>query len=257
MEIEIQKIIRIAEIAGEEILKIYKKDFEISHKEDDSFKSGFSLLTEADLAADSIIKEKLKESFPEIPVLSEEGGEIPYEERKNWEKFWMVDPLDGTKEFVNKTGEFTVNIALIKNKKPVLGVVCVPIKETCYYTDKNGAFKKTGDGKIIKLPVESSRKNFVVVASRSHKSEKTDELIQDLNDGKKIEVLSMGSSLKLCLVAEGVADIYPRLAPSKEWDTAAAHAIVNAAGKKVLEYGKENELKYNKENLLNPGFIVK
>ena len=207
-----------------------------------------------------------------FPVLSEEGKQLDYAVRQQWDTLWIVDPLDGTKEFIKRNGEFTVNIALVKNSVPVLGVIYVPVKKELYFAvEGKGAFKMTGlmgleDDSVTleqmideaeRIPLNDSRDHFVVVASRSHLSPETEEFIAELK--KKygtVELISSGSSIKICLVAEGVADVYPRFAPTMEWDTAAGHAIARAAGMEVYQSGKNEPLRYNKENLLNPWFIV-
>lgn len=254
-KVNIQNIVEIAKEAGKEILDIYEQDFDVEDKRSSSFKEGTSPLTKADLASDKVIKENLKGLYPEIPILSEEGKEMPYEKRKDWDLFWLIDPLDGTKEFIKKNGEFTVNIALIKDNQPVLGVVYVPVKDIAYYADENGSFKQESGREPQKLPIQEEHEKLRVVASKSHFNDETKEYIESL--GKDYELVNAGSSLKLCLVAEGSADIYPRLGPTIEWDTAAAHAIVRFAGKSVQEYNSDSELTYNKKNLLNPYFIVK
>ena len=242
--------ITAAEKASEEILKVYHSgDFQPEAKGD------ASPLTLADKRAHQCIVDILQSSG--LPILSEEGKSIPFEERKQWDYFWMVDPLDGTKEFIKRNDEFTVNIALIHKGKPVLGVVAVPVTGDVYYaTDGEGAFLKRA-GKEIKLtqrePLDLKRSGLRVVASRSHMNEETKDFINSLTDA---ELVTAGSSLKFMLLAEGKADVYPRYAPTMEWDTAAAHAIVQAVGLNVTEYGTGKELTYNKENLLNPYFLV-
>jgi len=232
------------------ILSIYEGDMEIEIKEDKS------PLTLADKYVHKEIESFLKENYP-YPILSEEGKDIEYSERKNWKKFWLVDPIDGTKEFIKKNGEFTVNIALIENGKPVFGAIYIPVKDILYYGDKKGSFKvedlSTGE-KSTMLPDRNIKKTdkIKIVASRSHISEETKQFIESI-EGEK-EIISVGSSIKLCLVAEGIADIYPRFSPTMEWDIAAGHAIVNGANKRVIEEGKDTEIVYNKENLLNPNF---
>jgi len=238
-----------ADVACAEILKVYHTaDFSIESKVDNS------PLTIADKNAHHAIVNILKGS--ELPILSEEGKTIPYDERKNWKQFWMVDPLDGTKEFIKRNGEFTVNIALIENCKPVLGVVSIPVTGEMYYGAAGiGAFKKSG-GQTISLPVRQQidiKKNGLrVVASRSHLNAETETFINKLSSPV---LVSKGSSLKFLMLADGQADLYPRFAPTMEWDTAAAHAVVNQCGIKVLQQGKDQELMYNKENLLNPYFL--
>ena len=248
-DIELEKIVTIAKEAGDAIMEIYKKDFAVEYKEDDS------PLTEADTKANEIICKALFELYPEIPMLSEENKEVPHIERKEWEYYWCIDPIDGTKEFIKKNGEFTVNIALIHKNTPVLGVVYAPAIDEMYKAKKgNGAYKNNQ-----KLPLKTNpnpEKKLTVVASKSHLSQETQEFIDKL-DTKEIEQISRGSSLKLCMVAEGIADIYPRLAPTMEWDTAAADAIVRESGKMTYAKEEKKPMVYNKENLLNPWFVVR
>lgn len=249
--------------AGEEILKVYESDFAVEHKEDNS------PLTLADKNAHTIISEILK--VTNFPVLSEEGKLIDYAERSQWKHFWMVDPLDGTKEFVKRNGEFTVNIALIHKQRAILGVIYIPVTKTLYFAAEGiGSFKwQNTDFKIQidslkdilnfskKLPVENPNKKFTIVASRSHLSEETRMFIDGIKTmHKEVEFISSGSSIKLCLVAEGSADIYPRFAPTMEWDTAAGQAICEVAGKNVIDYSTNKTLLYNKQDLLNNWFIV-
>ncbi len=233
---------------GEEIMKVYNDEFEVYIKEDDS------PLTIADQNANKVIVTKLIKT--NIPVLSEEGRSIPYSERKDWERLWIVDPLDGTKEFVKRNGEFTVNIALIENGSPVLGVIYVHVKKILYFASKEGAFKRSGDV-LEKLPINKEKKKYVAVGSRSHMSEETKEFFDGLKETHgEIEVVSMGSSLKICLVAEGIADVYPRFAPTMEWDTAAGQAIAKFAGKSLIDYSTKKEMLYNRDQLRNNWFIV-
>lgn len=255
MKINIQEIIQIAQDAGKAILEIYEQDFEVFQKNDES------PLTAADEAANAIILKGLLAAYPHIPYISEEVKQKDYAERKNWEYCWLIDPLDGTKEFIKKNGEFTVNIALIHNGIPVLGVVYVPVTNETYYAQQGlGAFKMSANGeeqKIQNKQYYKDEKSVVVVASRSHMTQEVLDFVEDLKaQGKEVEFLSSGSSLKFCLVAEGKAHVYPRLAPTMEWDTAAAHAICLGAGKNVLVYETKEALKYNREDLLNPWFIV-
>lgn len=248
--------------AGEAIMKIYEKDFEIAYKED------ASPLTAADSAANAIIMSYL--SATEIPVISEENKQLPYNERKEWISCWVVDPLDGTKEFIKRNGEFTVNIALITNGVPQFGVIFVPATKTLYFGDvAKGKSYKAVINKINNTveailqfaeeikPVEDES-ILRVVGSRSHMSQDTQDFVDSLkeNTNKEIEIVSKGSSLKFCLVAEGNADIYPRFAPTMEWDTAAGQAICKAVGLLVIDNTTKKELMYNKENLLNPYFLV-
>jgi 3'(2'), 5'-bisphosphate nucleotidase len=247
--------------AGVEILQIYNRDFEVTYKADES------PLSEADTASNTIICNLLRD-LNNLPILSEENKEIAYSDRKNWNSFWLVDPLDGTKEFIKKNGEFTVNIALIENGIPVLGVVYAPVLNTLYYGfSGRGSFKCENIKEDMpfesivtsskKLPIQKTDSVYKVVASRSHKNEETIAFVDNLKSKyASIEEVSIGSSLKLCLVAEGNADIYPRLGPTMEWDTAAAHAVVKHAGKSVKIHNEDKELCYNKPNLLNPWFVV-
>jgi len=246
-DIELDNIITIAKEAGVAIMKIYKKDFKIEYKDDKS------PLTQADTKANEIICQKLKELYPNIPIMSEENKQTEYELRKKWEYYWCIDPIDGTKEFIKKNGEFTVNIALIYKDTPVLGVVYASVLDDIYYAKQGlGAFKNE-----TKLPIKRTDNKYVIVASKSHMSDETQNYIDTIETKKEKVLISKGSSLKLCLVAEGLADIYPRLAPTMEWDTAAAHAVVLESGKKVVEFETGSTLKYNKEDLLNPWFVVK
>jgi 3'(2'), 5'-bisphosphate nucleotidase len=243
--------ISAAEAASREILTIYNSsDFQVETKGDNS------PLTIADKKAHHAIVRLLEPAG--LPILSEEGKNIPYDKRKDWEYFWMVDPLDGTKEFIKRNGEFTVNIALIHEGKPVLGVVAVPVSGEVYFAAHGtGAFKRAGGGDYPlpkRNPVDLNSAGLRVVASRSHMNPETEAFIQKL-EGPSL--VSKGSSLKFILVAEGNADVYPRFAPTMEWDTAAAHAIVNEAGLKVFHQNDTSELTYNKADLLNPNFIVR
>lgn len=258
--------IRAAIDAGKAIMDIYadpESDFEIERKSDNS------PLTKADKAAHNLIVNVL--SVTPFPILSEEGKDISFAQRKKWNTFWLVDPLDGTKEFIKKNGEFTVNIALIQKGVPVLGVIFVPVRKDLYFsTDSFGAYKLTGLDcssqpsmdeilqKSSRLPVSLGHQGIVVVASRSHQSSDTTDFIENLRkQGQPVTLISSGSSLKICLVAEGSADIYPRFAPTMEWDTAAGHAIARGAGCDVFHIDGRTPLKYNKEDLHNPWFIVK
>ena len=237
-----------AKKAGDKILQIYGEDFSVSYKEDKS------PLTIADQQANDIIESYLLKT--NIPILSEEGKLTEYKERKNWKLLWIVDPLDGTKEFVKRNGEFTVNIALVKNGKPILGVIFVPVKGWLYYGSSNGSYREI-DEKKVKLPLENKSINFKVVGSRSHQSPETIKYFDDIKKRKEnVEIVSMGSSLKICLVAEGSADVYPRFAPTMEWDTAAGHAIAKHAGKKLIDLQTKQEMIYNRPRLTNNWFIV-
>ncbi|MFW5799706.1 MAG: 3'(2'),5'-bisphosphate nucleotidase CysQ family protein [Spirochaetota bacterium] len=271
--------------AGKDILEVYNSDdFSIEYKD----KEKDSPLTKADKRShksiEAVIKNliigKDKEAFP---ILSEEGEDIPYESRKEWSLFWLIDPLDGTKEFINRNGEFTVNIALVDKDKPVIGAVYVPVKDIMYFAGKDmGAYKlehfnnilmkvDSNENEIdlmkeiitqsIKLSQTKRSNNDIsavkVVASRSHMSKETEEFINKLKDKyDSIETTSAGSSLKLCMVAEGKADVYPRIAPTMEWDIAAAYVVVEEAGCDIYEWRTKKELKFNKSNLKNPYFVV-
>jgi len=243
------EVTQIARQAGEAILKIYARvDPGVTYKKDDS------PLTGADLASHERIMEGLKRLTADIPILSEEGAERPYSERRPWARFWLVDPLDGTKEFIKKNGEFTVNIALVKEGVPVLGVVYAPVLSRAYLGAQGlGAWRQEdgGEREMIRA-TGSGQSSLAVVASRSHAGAALEAFLAQL---PQHHLVSMGSSLKLCLVSDGAADLYPRLGPTMEWDTGAAHAVVSAAGGEVLDFSGE-PLRYNKENLLNPHFIV-
>ena len=259
--------IRAALDAGQEIMKIYvdtETKVEIEKKADDS------PVTNADKAANELITQAL--SVTSFPILSEEGPQTTYDKRKSWTTFWMVDPLDGTKEFIKRNGEFTVNIALIKDRVPVLGVIYVPVSKELYFaTDSIGAFKVEGADCVNQFSYNEIRNNakrlplklpyhqgIVVVSSRSHKTEYCIDFIANLKkQGQPVTEINSGSSLKICMVAEGTADLYPRFAPSMEWDTAAGQVIARAAGCEVFHVDEKTPLIYNKENLLNPWFIVK
>jgi 3'(2'), 5'-bisphosphate nucleotidase len=249
----IQNIIEIAINAGNAILEIYKQDFTVEIKSDNS------PLTIADKTANEIIVNGLKK-INSIPIISEENKLTDFSERKNWQQCWIVDPLDGTKEFIKKNGEFTVNIALVENGIPVLGVVHVPAQNITYYAEKNkGSFKIenniTSSLKIRKLAEDGVLK---IVGSRSHQ---TPELLEYVEQQKlkfsNVDFVAAGSSLKFCLLAEGKADVYPRLGPTMEWDTCAGQIVATEAGAVVLRFDNNEPLLYNRENLLNPFFIVK
>ena len=250
-DLKIEVVCEIAKQAGKAIMDIYgTDDFAIEYKDDNS------PLTAADKASHEVIMVGLKKHFPDIPILSEEGADIPYVVRKEWQRFWLVDPLDGTKEFIKRNGEFTVNIALIENQEPTCGVVYVPAQDKIYLGIKEqGAWIQRGgaDSQQIKVRQPDLDKGLTVVMSRSHPSLELKEYLEDI---KVAEAFPIGSSLKLCVIAEAKADLYPRLGPTMEWDTAAGDAVVRAAGGSVNTLEGE-DLQYNKENLLNPFFIVK
>jgi 3'(2'), 5'-bisphosphate nucleotidase len=259
-----------AKQAGEAILDVYGSDFAVEQKDDKS------PLTLADKRSHEIIMDVLEQTITvnncTVPVLSEEGRGIPYDERSEWEYFWLVDPLDGTKEFVKRNGEFTVNIALIQKYKPVLGIIYIPVKDVFYFAAINfGTYKLENSENLVdnlsikelldksqRLPLTNKNKSsFTVIGSRSHTSEEFSEFVKRLNEKYgNVEFISSGSSLKLCLVAEGRADVYPRFGPTMEWDTAAGQAIVEQAEGRVMDTQTREPLRYNKENLLNPFFIV-
>jgi 3'(2'), 5'-bisphosphate nucleotidase len=269
MDVNIKELLKVVKKAGEEILKIYNTDFEILLKEDKS------PLTLADTVSNEIICDFLyKKSI--YPILSEESKEIPYIERKSWNGFWCVDPLDGTKEFINRNGEFTINVAFIEHQEPILGVVYAPYKNLIFYAEKNkGSFLNTR--KIEKKRTRKLEKEkLVIVASKSHFNKDTENFIKKIRNiftyKKKIELVNKGSSLKICMIAMGEADIYPRLGPTMEWDIAAADAIVREVGKMIYVYDnkfclcwnedesiitvKGDPMVYNKEKLVNPYFVV-
>ena len=249
---------------GLAILDVYNnEETQVEYKDDQS------PLTQADTKSNEAIMALL--SGTGIPVLSEEGKSIAYDQRQSWDLLWIVDPLDGTKEFIKRNGEFTVNIALVKNGVPVLGVIYVPVSQDLYFgmegagsfkVDRVGSYTVVDDFESLKnastpLPIEEKR-SFTVVGSRSHMNEETSSFIKSLEaEHGEADIMSRGSSLKICMVAEGKADVYPRFAPTMEWDTAAGHAIAKHAGFEMFLHDKDEPLRYNKEDLLNPWFIVK
>jgi 3'(2'), 5'-bisphosphate nucleotidase len=242
-------IVEISLDAGSKILEVYNTDFSVEHKEDKS------PLTAADMAAHHAIVDGLNRLTPEIPVLSEESANIPYETRRAWQTYWLVDPLDGTREFVKRNGEFTVNIALIEGNRSTLGVVYAPVLDVTYAALENdGAWKQQGEG--TREPIQARKFPAAmptVAGSRSHRGDTLNNFLQRLGEH---ELLSMGSSLKMCLVAEGRADVYPRFGPTSEWDTAAAQAIVETAGGHLVTLDMK-PLRYNtKDSLLNPKFMA-
>lgn len=253
--IDFDKICGIAKDAGSVIMDIYNHDVEVE------FKNDRSPLTEADKKSNELIIQSLELFHPNIPIISEENSEISYSERSLWGEFWLIDPLDGTKEFIKRNGDFTVNIALIRDGFPVFGVVYLPVDEILYCAEKgSGAFKEDPSGNLSKIfnGVHYDKlERIKVVASRSHITDEVKEFVEDLkNERKEVEMISVGSSLKLCLVAEGSANIYPRFGPTMEWDTGAAQAVVMESGRKVLNFETNELLSYNKKSLLNPWFIV-
>jgi 3'(2'), 5'-bisphosphate nucleotidase len=250
--IPIPFLLETAAAAGKKILDIYDKDFEVFTKDDQS------PLTLADQASNDLIVENLTEKFPDIPVISEENKLLGYEMRKNWEYCWLVDPLDGTKEFIKKNGEFTVNIALIRNGKPVIGLIYIPVHDVFYFAKKGlGSFRKTGSEQEVKIHTTTPGKKIIVAGSRSHRSSAMDEYLEKLKKTyREVEFVAAGSALKFTLVAEGKAHVYPRFGPTMEWDTAAGQVIVEEAGGSVRIMDDNTVMGYNRENLLNPNFIV-
>ncbi|MBO2544785.1 3'(2'),5'-bisphosphate nucleotidase CysQ [Salegentibacter sp. BDJ18] len=259
---EVYKIaINAAIESGHKIMEIYKtEDFQVESKSDES------PLTIADKSANNIINKFLRPTG--IPIISEENKQLEFSERKDWNKCWIVDPLDGTKEFIKRNGEFTVNISLIENQKPVFGVIYVPAKNELYFGDVLSQESFKGVINIGEFLFQKSNFNPItpalvgdkikVVGSRSHMNQDTLDYIENLENeyNKEVEIVSKGSSLKFCLLAEGKADVYPRFAPTMEWDTAAGHAICKAVGLNVIDKETSEELKYNRENLLNNYFLI-
>lgn len=250
MAINLPELLAIARQAGEDIMAVYD-----SAEIGASSKADNSPLTLADLASHRTIVDGLSKLAPYYPIVSEEAADVAYAARSKWSNFWLVDPLDGTKEFIKRNGEFTVNIALIENGVPVLGVVYAPVLDVCYYAARGaGAFVQRGKSRAqpIRVRQHLAGETIKVVASRSHSDARNEMLLNKLGGH---ECISMGSSLKFCLVAEGAAHFYPRLGPTMEWDTAAAHAVVSAAGGVVCDR-EGRELRYNKPDLHNPEFFV-
>lgn len=254
--------VQAAIAAGNKIMHHYQTDFEVEYKSDDS------PLTIADKEAHQTIVSFLESTG--FPILSEEGNHADYEIRKNWDTFWLIDPLDGTKEFVKKNGDFTINIALIVRNSPALGVVFVPVHKDLYWGSEKGSYttklEQSNSNEAVttlfqhgkRLPLTSERKNYVIVGSRSHMNEATHKYVEILlKERHDIEFISRGSSLKFCTLAEGNADIYPRFGPTMEWDTAAGHAVAYFAGCTILNADTQQPLIYNKLNLLNPHFIAR
>lgn len=245
----LQHVIALANDAGNKIIEVYGRSYSVEHKDDRT------PLTEADMVAHHTIVAGLNSLTPDVPILSEEEANIPYSERAGWSSYWLVDPLDGTREFIKRNGEFTVNIALVRDQRPILGVIQVPVTGTCYYASAGeGAYRQApGEPaqRIHTRPWDGGR--IVVAGSRSHNDPSFDRFLKAFDD---YEIISMGSSLKSCLVAEGRADVYLRLGRTSEWDTAAAQCVVEEAGGAVADLHMQ-PLRYNtKESLLNPHFIV-
>ncbi|MDA0679872.1 MAG: 3'(2'),5'-bisphosphate nucleotidase CysQ [Proteobacteria bacterium] len=245
----IEPVVAIARQAGDAILEVYATDFDVQAKDDES------PLTLADMASNRVIVTGLRALTPDLPIISEESGLPEFAERKKWARYWLIDPLDGTKEFVKRNGEFTVNIALIDNHRPVFGVVHVPVTNRTFTgCEGAGSAVRIGDEAPENIQVSNRSASPVrVVGSRSHRGDSLDALLESIGE---VEMLPMGSSLKFCVVAEGNADIYPRLGPTSEWDTAAAQAVVEQAGGAVLQLDGR-PLDYNtKADILNPHFLV-
>jgi len=264
MKNNLEIAIAVAIEAGKAIMQIYATEFSVD------FKSDRTPLTKADTKADELIASALSKT--KLPIISEEGRQTAYALRENWNEYWLVDPLDGTKEFVNRNGEFSVNIALIKDKQAVCGIIYAPVTDLLYFNDASGAYKLShaegyvkGNGSLEslkreaqKLPLERLDNDFTIVASRSHLNPETTKFINDTKaDYDTIRIVSRGSSLKLCMIAEGLADVYPRFGITSEWDIAAGHAIITAAGGKVVVLFDENKtLTYNSKNMENPPFVA-
>ena len=253
MNFSFSALAEIVDAAGQAILEVYGSDFEVQHKSDQS------PVTQADLAAHRVIEAGLAALKPRLPVFSEESEPPPYAERRNWRRYWLVDPLDGTREFVNRNGEFTVNIALIEDGRPRLGLVGAPCLDQLFMGDvANGWAEKRAGGQSTPLAGRpmTQQQSLTVVASRSHGNERLERYLDALAQTfPQIERRPMGSSLKLCLLAEGLADLYPRLGPTSEWDIAAADAVLSAAGGAVRQLDGQ-PLAYNKADVLNPDFIA-
>lgn len=261
MQLLLNIAIKAALEAGSEILKVYETNFDVEVKDDNS------PLTQADKNANAVILKYLKKT--EIPIISEENRQLDFQERKDWTRCWIVDPLDGTKEFIKRNGEFTVNIALIDDGNPLLGVIYVPVSKQLYFTSADGKTSKKitisseeisveeilDNAETIKPSIATSE--VKIVGSRSHFDEDTKNFISEIEKNNLVEIVSKGSSLKFCLVAEGLAHVYPRYAPTMEWDTAAGHAICKAVGVNVIDQSTGKEMKYNKPNLLNNYFVAR
>jgi len=247
----IKKLIKISKNAGDAIMDIYESEFDVN------FKSDQSPLTKADILSNKIICQSLKKITPDVPILSEESSSIPYRERSKWNQYWLIDPLDGTKEFIKKNGEFTTNIALIYKNRPIFGMIHVPVSNEIFWGSKEmGSYHINGSSLSNKKKISVSQKtndNLRIVSSRSHPSGDLKRLLDKLEN---FELVSIGSSLKFCLIAKGEADCYPRFGPTSEWDSAAGEAILEAAGGSVVKLNGET-LKYNlKKDFINPSFFA-
>ena len=254
-DLDLDFLMNVAREAGAAILEVYGTDFDVESKSD------ASPLTEADLRAHRIITGRLAERYPEIPLLSEESSEqAAYDVRKGWKRYFLIDPLDGTKEFIKRNGQFTVNIALIEGGRPVAGVVYAPVLDWMYCgSELGGAFKSEKGGDLERLAPDGPavEGKLTIVGSRSHPTPELEAFVEEQRSGGEVDFIAMGSSLKLCIIAEGKADVYPRFGPTMEWDTAAADAVVRAAGRRVTKHDSDEDLPYNKENLLNGWFIAR
>lgn len=250
--IDIKKIIEICKYAGDSILEIYNKDYKIEKKSDNS------PITDADRAANEIIEKRLLQEYPTIPIISEESKLEDFSKRKDWEMFWLVDPIDGTKDFIKKSGEFTINIALIKNREPILGVVFAPALDLLYFAEKGkGAFKKEGKD-LVRLPIKKDLNSpLQACISRSHPCEQTSNFIKSIEDEfGKVENVSVGSSLKFCFLAEGKIDLYPRLVNLKEWDIAASAAILLESKMRFVDFDHRKPILFNSADLCAPRFLA-
>jgi 3'(2'), 5'-bisphosphate nucleotidase len=254
--VDLRFLIETAREAGAAILEVYGTDFDVESKQD------ASPLTEADLRSHRIITGRLAEHYPDTPLLSEESSEqASYERRRRWKSYFLIDPLDGTKEFIKRNGQFTVNIALIEDGRPTAGVVYAPVLDWMYYaSEAGGAFKceSGGEPRQLRPNGPATPGKLTIVGSRSHPTPEMEAFVEEQRKTHSdVDFIAMGSSLKLCIIAEGKADIYPRFGPTMEWDTAAADAIVRAAGRRVTKHDSDEDLPYNKENLLNGWFIAR
>ena len=251
MKVDIPFFETLIREAGEIILEVYKTDFEVDYKNDES------PLTIADERANAHLVQQISAKYPNTNFITEETKNATYEVRKNWDYTWIIDPLDGTKEFVKKNGEFTVNIALAKGNEIIFGMILIPVNGDIFYAQKGEGSYKISKGVKTRLHAVEPSNNLIVVASRSHRSQEVDDYVEQLKPNfDSVDYIAAGSSLKLCLVAEGKAHIYPRLGPTMEWDTAAGHIIATESGANITRYDNKQPLTYNKENLLNPYFIV-
>jgi len=254
-KIKIEDLLNLLRQAGKAILEIYQHDFKVE------LKSDFTPVTLADRNSNDILVQGLYTSFSDIPIITEENDQVPYEQRKDWPYFWLVDPLDGTKEFIKRNGEFAINLALIEGIKPVLGIIYIPVMDISYYGIKGqGCFKVTGnqDPAVLKPGTQNTKDKVIVVGSRSHLSPEVYSFVKKLRqEFMEVELIQMGSAIKFGMIADGKADFYLRTGRTMEWDTAAGQAIVTECGKQVYDYTTGRPLEYNKQSLVNPWFIVK